>query len=305
MVVEKDSEFYGSEYVIDVPMELSAAFNAQPINTALRDLCGIPSREVGNFIVEIERTKSYFDRRNVFSLDACTFLEGDLPKVWRSFLDTAVTDRPWFCHLDLSRTSDSTGIAIGYVDNWINSRPQIVVAGLLEVPPAPGRIIPWDAIICFIFRFSKVVPLYGVSADQIGYHYLAEQLVPYGYKIARISDNPRSEMYHNFLNTLMEGDISIAKHSKTIDELLALNVDEKTGKVEKPSGGSKDCVDALVGLVELMKSIPTFRHELHTWIKPNPPELVCSQDGEYGIVESPERPVGSKIIFMSPSRLRS
>jgi hypothetical protein len=302
MVVEEDSPFYASEHTIDIPVELETAFKAQPINTALRDLCGVPSREVGNFIVEIERTRSYFNRKNVFSSDACTFLESDLPKVWRSFLDCAVTDRPWFCHLDLSRTSDSTGIAIGYVDKWRNSRPQIVVAGLLEVPPAPGRMIPWDAIVYFIFRFSKVVPLYGVSADQIGYHYLAEKLVPYGYKIARISDNPRSEMYHNFLNTLMEGDISIAKHPKTIDELLALNVDEKTGKVEKPAGGSKDCVDALVGLVELMKTIPTFRHELYTWIKPDPPELVSSQNGEYGIVESDDRSARSQIIFMNPSR---
>lgn len=297
-VVDDHSEYYQSEHVIDVPMELEVAFKAQPINAALRDICGIPSKEVGTFVVEVERTKSYFNRRNIFSAESCTFLGGDLPQVQRDFVDNPIADRPWFCHLDLSRTSDSTGIAMGYVDKWINNRPQIVVAGLLEVPPIPGYVIPWDAIMYFIFRFSEIVPLYAVSADQVGYHYLAEQLVPYGYKIARISDNPRSEMYHNFLNALMEGDISIAQHPKTLDEFLALNVDEKTGKVEKPAGGSKDCADALVSLVALMKLVPACKHELSSWIKPTPPELTRSKNGQYSAVETNDRQLGSKITFM-------
>ena len=213
-------------------------------------------------------------------------------------MESPQVDHPWYCHLDLSRTSDSTGIALGYVDHWKNGRPQIHVAGILEVPPLPGYVVPWDAIMLFLFRLSKIVPLYVVSTDQLGYHYLAEQLVPYGYKIARISDNPRSEIYHNFLNTLLEGDLSIARHDKTLSELLALNVDEKTGKVEKPSGGSKDCVDALVGLVTLMKSLPAHRHEHRSWIKPTPPEQTRSEHGHYQVVENSGRRLGSRITLV-------
>jgi hypothetical protein len=123
--------------------------------------------------------------------------------------------------------------------------------------------------------------------------------VPYGYKIAKISDNPRSEIYHNFLNTLMEGDLSIARHDKTLSELLALNVDEKTGKVEKPAGGgSKDCADALVSLVTLIKSLPPHMHELRSWIKPSPPEQVRSEEGHYRVVENSGRRPGSRITLV-------
>jgi hypothetical protein len=172
------------------------------------------------------------------------------------------------------------------VDQWANNHPRIHVAGILEVPPLPGYVVPWDAVMLFLYRLSKIVPLYAISADQVGYHYLAEQVVPYGYKIARISDNPRSEIYHNFLNTLMEGDLSIAHHERTVRELLALNVDEKTGKVEKPAGGSKDCIDSVVGLVTLIKSLPQHMHELRSWIKPWPPQQVQSEEGTYSLVAS-------------------
>jgi hypothetical protein len=297
-VVEPDSEYYDSEYVVDVPVELETAFKAQPINAALRDICGIPSKEVGNFIVEVERAKGYFKGRNIFLADTCTFMGQDSPQLSTEVLKNYRVDRPWFCHLDLSRTSDSTGLAVGYVDGWINNRPQIQVAGVLEIPPVQGYVVPWDRIVAFLFRLSADIPLRAISADQVGYHYLAEQVTQYGYSIAKVSDNPRSEIYHHFLSALMEGDITIARHDKTISELLALNVDEKTGKVEKPAGGSKDCADALVGLVTLIKLLPTFQHDLRQWIKPKPPELVHGNDGAYQVVESHDRKLGSKITLI-------
>ena len=292
-IVGEDSPLYESEHVIDVPIELEASFVSQPINIALRDICGVPSSEFGNFVVEVEKAKSRFDRRNMFTMDSCTFQGGDLPKVWKTFLETARTDRVWFCHLDLSRTTDCTGMAFGYVDKWVHNRPQMVVEGILEVPPMPGYVVPWDAIIYFIFRASKRIPIYGISADQVGYHYLAEQLPQWGFKIAKISDTPNSEIFHKFLTTLVEGDVSIAHHQKTIDELLALTVDEKTGKVTKPAGGSKDCIDALVGLVELLKIAPRHLHDLGWWPTPHVPEMEKNADGSF-------RVVGGKPMYALP-----
>ena len=275
-IVEKGSPLYKSEHIIDVPVEEENAFKTQAINIALRDICGIPGAEIGNFIVESERAKARFNRDNIFVTESCTFLNGDLPKVRKGFKERVGVniDRIWFCHLDLSRTTDSTGIAIGYVEKFIEGKPKIIIAGLLEVKPVPGHVIPWDEIIQFLFRLSNVVPLYGISADQVGYNYLREQVVPYGYRTQKISDNPRSEIFHNFLNVLIDGDISIANHSKTQEELLALNVDGKTSKVTKPAGGSKDCADALVSLVELLKTIPRHLHDPNNWREPEPPENI-------------------------------
>jgi len=280
-IVDEEHPLYNSEHTIDVPTELRPAFTSQAISHALRDLCGIPSSEMGNFIVEVEKTKARFNRVNIFATEVCTFIGGDLPKVNGSFYKHPKVDRVWFAHLDLSRTTDSTGLALGYVDNWENNRPHIVVAGLLEVKPTQGNVIPWDAIIHAIYRLTEVIPLYGITADQVGYHFLREQLVPYGYKIGKVSDTPNSAIYHNFIDLLAEGRIEIANHPKTLKELLALNVDEKTGKVTKPASGSKDCADALVSLVSMLRSLPPVRHYPENWIKPNPPELKRNSDGSY------------------------
>jgi hypothetical protein len=97
----------------------------------------------------------------------------------------------------MSRSGDSTGIALGYLDEWVNNRPQYVVSGIIEVKPAVGAVIPWDNIRNFLFELTKISPLYAISADQIGYNYLREQVVPYGYRIAKISDNPSSDIFHD------------------------------------------------------------------------------------------------------------
>jgi hypothetical protein len=295
-IVGSASELYESEHVIDVPFEIEAPFRSQPIHIALRDFCGIPSAETGNFIVEVERVKSFFSEDNFF-WDASTNLRDGWPKLRKVVVENLVTHRPWFCHLDLSRTHDSTGLALGYVDRWIDSRPQIVVSGILRVDPVEGHVIPWEAIMCLLYKLSQYVPLRAVSADQVGYHYLAEHLVPYGFKIAKISDNPSSDPYHKFLNTLMEGSIRIAKHDTAMAELLALDVDEKTGKVSKPAGGSKDCIDAVVGLVELIKLLPPVRHDLSLWPTPSPPETKKLPNGEYQLASPVARTNPENVPF--------
>ncbi len=283
-IVEKGHELFESEHTVKVPVELKAAFISQAITRALRDHCGIPSAETGSFIVEVDKTKAIFSQPNVFAEDSYTFLGNDLPKVHASYLKDARRDRVWFCHLDLSRSHDSTGLALGYVDRWEEHKPFINIDGLLEIPPKAGNVIPWDAIIYFIFRLSKHIPLYGVTSDQVGYHYLREQLVPYGYKIGKVSDTPNSSMYHNFIDLIAEGRIAVANHQKTLNELLTLNVDEKAGKVSKPVGGSKDCADALVSLVSLMRTLPQARHQPQYWVPPVPPELIRLPSGQYQII---------------------
>jgi hypothetical protein len=282
-IIGDDDTLYESENTVDIPVELKSAFTSQEIRQALRDHAGIPSGENGSFIVEVDKARSRFDRKNIFAMEVCTFQSGDNPKVYQSFKDNPRTDRVWFCHLDLSRSGDSTGIALGYLDKWVNNRPQFVVAGVIEVKPTAGAVIPWDNIRNFLFRLTRIIPLHVISADQIGYNYLREQIVHYGYKIAKVSDNPSSDIFHDFLSTLTEGNISIAYHPKTIRELLALNMDEKTGKVTKPAGGSKDCIDAVVSLISLMKKIPRHMHYPDRWIPPTPPQVELSGGGTYEV----------------------
>lgn len=267
-IIAPDNSLFGSSNTIDVPLELKASFQGLPIKQALRDVCGIPSQEIGNFIVEPERALEAFNIDNMFAIDSTDFVSQEGP-VTKTFYQKPKTDRVWIAHLDLSRTNDSTGIALGYVDRWDKGLPYFTVAGLLEVQPLPGSVIPWEPIMEYLKRLSKVIPLYGVTADQVGAHYIWEHLVPHGFKVAKVSDTPDSRMFHQFHNLLLEGRVSIANHPKTKEELLALNVDEKTGKVMKPAGGSKDCVDALVSLVSVLSKVKEYKIYPENWSVPS------------------------------------
>ena len=283
-IVDSGNKLFESDPTIDVPIEFYSAFTSQSIVHALRDHVGIASNEIGNFIVEIEKTKACFRLDSIFATESCTFLGLDQPKARKSFIDNPRIDRVWICHLDLSRTSDSTGIAFGYVDSWDGPKPNITVAGILEVKPVEGHVIPWQAIIYFIFRLSKIVPLFGVTTDQLGYTYLREQLVPFNYRIGKVSNNPGSTIYHEFVDMIAEGRLSIANHQKTLEELLSLNVDNKTGKVTKPAGGSQDCIDAVVGLVAQLRKMARYQHNPELWVKPIPPEQIQLDDGQYQVI---------------------
>jgi len=68
-----------------------------------------------------------------------------------------------------------------------------------------------------------------------------------------------------------------------VKELLALNVDEKTGKVTKPAGGSKDCIDAVVSLVALLKKVPRHLFIPENWNPPTPPAVELSAGGNYEV----------------------
>jgi hypothetical protein len=54
---------------------------------------------------------------------------------------------------------------------------------------------------------------------------------------------------YDFLKTAVyEGRVDIPTHPKVHREMLMLEKDVKTGKIDHPPGGSKDCSDALAGI---------------------------------------------------------
>lgn len=270
-IVLPDSDLYNANNTIDIPIELKPAFTSNNFYQALRDHAGVPTLATGNFIVNHEAAINTFKLDNIFENETCTFTGNDLPILRESFLSNPNTNVVWCAHLDLSRTDDSTGIAFGYIDKWGTNYRHFTIAGVIEVQPTKNNVIPWDRIRDYLYYLASVMPLYVLSADQVGYSYIREHFDPYGFKHLRISDNASSDIFHTFLSDFVEGKISIANHTLAKQELLALNVDYKTNKVTKPAGGSKDCIDAVVSLVCLMRKLgPLFSNPLNL-NAPTPP----------------------------------
>ncbi len=69
---------------------------------------------------------------------------------------------------------------------------------------------------------------------------------------------------------------------------MALNVDEKTAKVTRPAGGSKDCIDAVVSLIALPKNVPRHLNYPDRWNPLNPPTVEPSVEGYEVVGRLPE-----------------
>ena len=99
-------------------------------------------------------------------------------------------------------------------------------------------------------------------------------------------------------SALLIGMSSIA-YSQTSETLAsAVLVDEKTGKVDKPAGGTKDCIDAVVSLVALIKSLPDYMHDLQYWQQPTPPEIKYLPDGSFEFVGDVPEPFTSRVTVI-------
>jgi hypothetical protein len=72
-------------------------------------------------------------------------------------------------------------------------------------------------------------------------------------------------------NAMYEGRLSIPQHARCKKEILMLERDLKTGKIDHPPGGGKDCSDALAGVVYGL----TMRREIWGYYKV-PPVMIPS-----------------------------
>lgn len=297
-VLIPEDEDFESEFAVDIPVELELAFRTN-IRQALRDHAGIPSSIIGTFIIEVEKSRSRFTLPNIFEKDTYTFLNGDFPKLGLNV--DIKNDAAWFLHIDFSHVGDNTAVALGYLDKWDQLIPRFIIPGIIKIPPVSGQVIPWDQIRNWIYYLSDLLPICVLTADQKGDKYLIEHFRPYGFRVGRISNDVNSSIFHDFHNILMEGNIELCRHEGTIHELMGLNEDGKTGKVEKGSGGSDDCIDAVVSVVAAMKSVRRNTHDINSWngIRPRPP-TVLTENSCFSITNA-RIESGSRITF-APSQ---
>ena len=131
-----------------IPENYRTDFNRDPIN-ALREVAGVSTLARTPYFSNIEAiSKCFTDRRSVFTLDQVILKINDLSV--RPGLFKKNGSIPRFCHIDLSKTGDSTGLVIGHVDKFIEidrgdiveQLPHLVIDCALEIkPPKFGEII--------------------------------------------------------------------------------------------------------------------------------------------------------------------
>lgn len=245
------------------PIDMKSNFLAD-FDIALRDMAGISVPGSLSYITQDLITQCIGGRRNPFYSDILEIGTNDNLTIEEFFhmevVDRHLINRPVYIHLDLSLNDDKTGITAvcisGSKDVKDSSGTTIAMPMFshlfsISLKAPRGANIPYDKITSFIVWLrSQGFNIRGISRDQFQSEYMGQLLEAKGFgKIPKVSLDRTPDGYQALRSTLAEKRIDLLHVELLEQELIHLQRDSVSGKVDHPIGGSKDIADTLAGSV--------------------------------------------------------
>ena len=241
--------------IIRVPEEYRKEFE-QDIMNALRDIAGVSTLTIHPFIADIQIVSEAMGRsQTVFSRPDVDFKETQL----KIFPDVVTgKEYPRFAHVDLGLTGDSAGVVIGHVPRfetmWRGEEterlPVVRIDGVLEVRPPRGGEIQFHKVRDIFYALQRLgMPIRWVTFDSFQSVDSIQLLRQKGFYAGQVSMDRDNTPYEFLKSALYDRRVELPVHDRLRRELVSLEVDTKTKKIDHPPHGSKDLADALAGVV--------------------------------------------------------
>ena len=249
--------------IVAVPKEMKPSFKAD-FEISLRDLAGISVPGMLSFVTqEIIDDCITKERRNPFYSDTLQIGTRDNLKIEDFFhiedIPKNILAAPTYIHFDLALVSDRAGISgvalvgrrdVEVMPGKIVSVPLLAHSFTIGIEAPRGAQIAYDKIKMFtLWLRSKGMNIVSTSRDQFQSEYLGQLLSASGFEDKKLSLDRTPDGYIAFRSILTEQRISLLDVKLLQDELIHLQRDSVTGKVDHPVGGSKDLADSLAGAV--------------------------------------------------------
>lgn len=256
--------------IVRPPISLRAYF-LDDIERALCDYAGISSTELSKYISgEAVRDCINYKRKNPFIKDIIEVGNGKEDTAqYKDFFDINQVNKdmlykPLYVHLDMSISGDKTGISGVWIKGKKPSEDKdkqendlfFELAFSVSIKAPKGRQISFEKNRNFIRWLRDVgFNVQTVSTDQFQSYDLRQQLEAEGFNCEMISVDrvePNTHIclpYQFFKNVLYEQRVDMFDSSNMIEEIVNLERNINTGKVDHPSGGAKDAADSFCGAI--------------------------------------------------------
>lgn len=249
--------------LMDPPIDMKPEFLAD-FEIALRDLAGVSVPGSLSFITQESLTAVInTKRRNPFINDILQIGMKDNFTIEEFFhleyVDPSIKKAPLYIHLDLSLTTDRTGMsgcaATGRKEIEVEPGKTIFMPSYTHIfsvaLQAPGGDkIPYSKIVAFLCWLRKQgFNIQVISRDQFQSEYLAQILEEQGFRTAKISLDRTPDGYMALRSVILEKRIDMLDCQLLQDELIQLQRDSVTGALDHPIGGSKDLGDSVAGCI--------------------------------------------------------
>lgn len=251
-VAEEDKDL-----VIEVPVEYRSSFDTDMIGS-LRDIAGVGTSSRYPYILNTDKVSAAFGRRkSVLSLTSHDFNSSERMQ----FFPQRITDPhlPRWVHVDLSLTGDCTGIACGYVQDFVQVSkaseevmPKIKFDFILQIVPPKGDEIKIHRIRELFYKLrNSGLPIRWVTFDSFQSVDSIQLLRQQGFTTGMISTDLTMVPYDMTKTAFYEGRIEAPTHEVALKEFLTLEkvTTKNKPKIDHPPHGSKDCSDAVASVV--------------------------------------------------------
>lgn len=264
---EEDYKLKGYPTIIHPPVSLKAQF-IDDMDRALCDYAGISSTELSKYISGAAvKDCINKNRNNPFIKDILEIGNGKDDKAqYKDFFDLSVIDKsmmlkPLCVHLDMSISGDMTGIA----GTWIKGKKPSTdknnqskdlffeLAFSVSIKAPKGYQISFEKNRNFIRWLREVgFNVKEVTTDSFQSYDLRQQLQAEGFNVDmlsvdRVNTSHICEPYQFFKNVIYEQRVDMYESKTMIEEIVNLERNINTGKVDHPEGFRKDVTDAFVG----------------------------------------------------------
>lgn len=264
-ILELDEKLSASdeEKVIEVPVEYRTQFEAD-ILAALRDIAGLSTQAIHPFMMNVDAINACFGKvKSIASSDFCDFVSSRIALYPKRLQNKTL----WrFVHLDLAISRDSCGFTVGHVPGFLPVKrgdvtemlPIIQFDMLLEIRPPKGGEIEFAHVRRLIYALRHIgLPVKWVTSDnemmsKDTLQILSQQNFVVGYQ----SMDTDSKAYDVLKQGIYDGRVLCPAHARAQRELVRLEVDPKTQKIDHPASG---CFTGETRVALADGTCPTFK----------------------------------------------
>ena len=261
--------YQGKGYkIIDVPVDFRADF-MDDIDRALTDFAGISSSEISKYIsgVAVNDIINY-SLKNPFTKEILEIGNAKEDEVqYKDFFDLTrvpaeMKAKPLFIHLDMSVSGDMTGIAGTWIKGKKISTTEnqsrdlfFTLAFAVSIKAPKGRQISFEKNRNFIYWLKEQgFNIKGITSDTYQSYDTGQTLKAKGYpyevlSVDRVDTDKVNKPYQYFKSTIYEKRMEMFDSPSLVEELIDLERNINTGKVDHPTGGRKDVSDAVCGSI--------------------------------------------------------
>lgn len=263
VIPEEDEEAWDADDpMIDlIPMEYLDTFEAD-IYGAMRDIAGVSTAYENTYIPNVEHIAGAFGRvKPIFNCQITDFIR---PKLHIETQDFNDPEMPRAAHIDLASTSDSAGLAVAHIRRFVPLElskgvvemwPEIVVDGILELPPPAGSEIDFAMIRLILYRLRELgCKLQWITLDSWQSTDTIQELRKEKFTAGVFSLDKTTRGYDITKRAMAEGRLLMSSHETAEREFRELLFDPQKTKIDHPPSGSKDCSDAIAGAVRLIST---------------------------------------------------